>query len=388
MTKLNQLQLISQLYNDSIDEMESDKDNSTNLNEQNYRIDKQVESSNLDKCAVCLSSSFKYKCPSCLIRSCSLDCFKQHKSKFDCTGLKNSLQFKRISNFDDHQLRDDFKFLDDYNRQIDGLKRQKRNIVQSLNDLPNWLQKLIYEANRRAIKLKILPAGFQRRLQNKTAFIYSTKELHWDIELIFTDLNSKQYDCKLMKKRLKLHLNRVPENKVLKEVLDQFLKPTSLIDNQNLNNLLKFYQESDEISVLIKLSFNHYIELDQQSKLNECLKYKTIIEYPTMLVILKKNLSNYNLIDEKALRGKMQAYADKSYDLMIKNGVVKRDFNNKFCNARKEQNRRRDNGQEEDNKEKNKEEDDNRLLENEYSEDSDDEEGPEEIEIKFNNCNN
>lgn len=282
------------------------------------------------KCAICSSSEFRYKCPSCLLRTCSLACFKTHKANLKCTGLRYSLQFKRLANFDDSQLKDDFQFLDNYNRQIDGIKRQKRNIVQSLTDLPNWLMKLKFEANRRFIKLKILPAGFKRRLQNKSTFMYSSKEIHWDVELVFPDLNLKRSENSNAK-RITFHVHRVPEKRKLKDLLDVYLKPQSLIDNQALNSALKFYHAADEheIAVLIKLSFELYVKLDQRMSIGDCLKGKSIIEYPTLLVVLARNLAKYKLVGEKELKGRLQEYADKSYGLLIKNGVVRRNDDNR-----------------------------------------------------------
>lgn len=330
MTKLNQLQLISKLYLDDDDSL-SDDEVASNLSDNLIKkevINKIIEK---DKCSICLSTSFKYKCPSCLVKTCSLTCFKKHKDQLECTGLKNSLKFKRLANFDDDQLRDDFKFLEDHDRQMNGIKRQKRNIVQSLNELPNWLKKLRYEANRRSINLKILPAGFKRRLENKTTFMYSSKEIFWDVEILFKNLNLKENDSmKSVKnpKKITFHIERVPETNKLKNLVEKYLKPDNLIDNLHLNSLLKHYQNAneDELAYLIKLSFNHYVKLDQESTINECLKNKTVIEFPTIIVILKKNLVDYNLVEEDDLRVKMREYANLSHELLVKNNLVRNNF--------------------------------------------------------------
>ena len=328
-------QLVSHLYD--TDE-ESDQNSPHKKSPNDFQTDQSVHrdqptftidrKGSVEKCVICSCSDFRYKCPSCLVRTCSLNCFKTHKTNLKCSGLRESLKFKRLVNFDDSQLHEDFRFLDDYSRQIDGIKRQKRNIVQSLNDLPNWLKKLKFEANRRMIKLKILPAGFKRRLQNKSTFMYLSKEIHWDVELVFNDLNLKGGDSR---KRIVFHVHRVSEKRPLKELLDTYLKPQSQIDSQQLNSALKFYQTASEheIAVLIKLSFDYYVQLQPRPAvtIGDCLKGKSIIEYPTLLVVLSKNLANYKVVSEKELRDRMQEYADKSYDLLIKNGVVRRNNN-------------------------------------------------------------
>ena len=39
-----------------------------------------------ERCEVCNKSQFKYKCPGCTTKTCSLNCSKQHKIDFKCDG--------------------------------------------------------------------------------------------------------------------------------------------------------------------------------------------------------------------------------------------------------------------------------------------------------------
>ncbi|XP_064619734.1 zinc finger HIT domain-containing protein 3-like [Lineus longissimus] len=40
--------------------------------------------SNKSKCEVCLETLHKYKCPVCLLKYCSVGCYKEHKEKESC----------------------------------------------------------------------------------------------------------------------------------------------------------------------------------------------------------------------------------------------------------------------------------------------------------------
>ena len=42
-------------------------------------------------CQICKKVEFKYKCPGCLLLTCSLLCVNMHKEESKCTGKKNAL---------------------------------------------------------------------------------------------------------------------------------------------------------------------------------------------------------------------------------------------------------------------------------------------------------
>lgn len=56
------------------------------------------------RCAVCKKGEAKYRCPRCLIRSCSLPCVKRHKEDVNCNGVREKTNFVKISGFEDLNL--------------------------------------------------------------------------------------------------------------------------------------------------------------------------------------------------------------------------------------------------------------------------------------------
>lgn len=63
------------------------------------------ESSSSKGCDECKTNDFKYKCPGCSIRSCSLPCVKAHKQRTGCTGKRQQqTEFVPLSKFDDNLL--------------------------------------------------------------------------------------------------------------------------------------------------------------------------------------------------------------------------------------------------------------------------------------------
>lgn len=235
-------------------------------------------------CAVCNEKIFKYKCPGCLTKTCSIECVKVHKNELDCDGKQVKIPFKKIEDFDDKQFFKDFNFLEEGSRLLDCLKRDRQNIIKSKDQLPPWLKKLVYEARCRGTRLKILPAGFEKRNKSKTTFMYDKKEILWDIELIFTHITVKG---NLIEKPSSITLNRMSEKKTLSEIIQSILNPTDIMERINLWKFLTSYRLTDPSSIVVLLSNGKkFHEVDMNQNLAKILECKTIVEYPTFVVTL------------------------------------------------------------------------------------------------------
>jgi hypothetical protein len=55
-------------------------------------------------CELCRTERAKYCCPGCCMRTCSLQCSKQHKAVTGCTGQRDRLAFVTLQQFDDKKL--------------------------------------------------------------------------------------------------------------------------------------------------------------------------------------------------------------------------------------------------------------------------------------------
>ncbi|VDM07862.1 unnamed protein product [Wuchereria bancrofti] len=64
-------------------------------------------------CDMCHNDSWKYRCPRCSFRTCSLPCSKEHKVKYDCSGerQKSFDIIKRLVDYSSSVAVDDEKFL-------------------------------------------------------------------------------------------------------------------------------------------------------------------------------------------------------------------------------------------------------------------------------------
>lgn len=53
---------------------------------------------------MCHQQQYKYKCPGCSKRTCSLECAKQHKADTGCSGQRDRLGFVPLQDFSDTHL--------------------------------------------------------------------------------------------------------------------------------------------------------------------------------------------------------------------------------------------------------------------------------------------
>lgn len=69
--------------------------------------------SSLPPCSICRTAQSAYCCPRCSIRTCSLRCCLEHKSRTGCNGKRDRAAFCSLARFTDAQLASDFHFLED-----------------------------------------------------------------------------------------------------------------------------------------------------------------------------------------------------------------------------------------------------------------------------------
>ncbi|XP_074598970.1 uncharacterized protein LOC141853501 [Brevipalpus obovatus] len=238
-------------------------------------------------CAICQENGPKYKCPCCSLRTCSASCVQAHKTVYNCSGRAAPATFKKLSNIAEADLRHDYFFLNDGDRFLGSLRRERINIVRSADELPSWLKKLIYEAKMRGTRLRILPAGFKKRCENKTAYQYSLKEIHWDIELEFTHIMKRGES---IQQTSSVILHRVPENRTLMEVVQEYIDPQDIINKNEIWKNYRVYREIGTQNWVTKIRLaKTTLIIDPSQQIRSILSGRTIIEYPTFIITLAEN---------------------------------------------------------------------------------------------------
>jgi hypothetical protein len=277
-----------------------------------------------EKCAMCQLNEHKYKCPRCEMKTCSLACCRQHKQSTSCSGVRDKVRFVDKEQFDERLLLNDYQFLEEQARLVDNYQRfeESDNIGKAHgggNSISNALKPLhygVYENLRKFvqknynIKLLIMPAQSTRHLNNRTRFNRHSSMVSWSLEFVF-HLDGSGNQRELFKFDTKAYIFSAKES--VKSVVLQFyrkFKPT-LFERERLTKKSEFllctqYGDlleketalDDQLDVLYevldyKKSKRYFIKFNTQQSLEENLRNKTIIEYPTLHVIRSENLKDY-----------------------------------------------------------------------------------------------
>ena len=279
--------------------------------------DKCVQAKLDDKaCCICKSMDIKYRCPGCQLRTCCLDCVKKHKDVFLCSGKREKTPFVRMSQFYQKEFLNDYFFLEETEQVIDRAARSRKQVTKcysNQSELPAHLMKLRFEARKRGTRLKLLPKGFKKRMQNETIYFYSGKEIQWMINWVFHDYDNQGNNGQGFKV-FEFMDKRVSESKVIQEILKElYIHPKDPLENYDRVRLLRNFVDRD-LAVFLRMepknvkSPTTYLPIDPNLTLTKALEGKTIVEYPTFIIVnqLYKDKYQENIKPNAALQDQEQ----------------------------------------------------------------------------------
>ncbi|XP_076183344.1 box C/D snoRNA protein 1 isoform X2 [Ptiloglossa arizonensis] len=256
-----------------------------------------------------------------------------------CNGIRDKTKFVPLKSFTDLDVLSDYRLLEEVGRSVDQLKRDPLKRCTRQNTLPMHLCKLRSAAYKKRINLEFMPQHFSRHKNNTTFLNWKTNELYWRIEWIFPQAEHTKWTTEKA-------LDTTRLSALTEEILDPIksLENKSDIEQLNLrmylNDKLQFYQAAglSGIKILLKAekiikSNSKFHELDVTLTLKENLENKTIIEFPTIYVILKDHSDMYEIIDTD--HEDMEDLESKCYNRNVSRKKKQR-YNQ--CNTKIEQN--------------------------------------------------
>ena len=172
----------------------------------------------------------------------------------------------------------DYRFLEETNRVADNARRDHKSKQKFFS---RNVKKLRSEAAKKGVDLRLMPVGFEKRMENTSRFNFKTKAILWRIKWQFPQADAHYVEAK------------VSENKSITLLLEKYLHPT--VADPVLKQKLKNYR-GQEIGVFLR---NHstqhesFFKIDTSLTVKEALKEKVIIEYPTFHVVLLCHFSQY-----------------------------------------------------------------------------------------------
>ncbi|KAF9284391.1 hypothetical protein BGZ74_001742 [Mortierella antarctica] len=300
------------------------------------------------KCEVCGVVNAKYKCPGCFCQTCSLKCSKQHKLDTTCSGVRSRTHFVERKQYSEKDMMSDYNFLEEVGRTVDNAARDnikldhgnnpnrkkifgangsvihpqgqhnknrhqnKHNTAaSSANDASEAIsltaaqelerlgsvgsgsykdKQLILQAKKRASHLIMMADGLKKRKENSTHWKDKPSRILWTLEWLFPELNSSSSDSP-KPRRILAHKNE--ESKVLKDLLAEQLAKEENADvaKHHLIDML------DQCRLFFVIPLRHankpaLYPLKSQDTIQEALKFKKVLEYPTIMVLGPQSISS------------------------------------------------------------------------------------------------
>ena len=283
------------------------KNNNIQNNNKNKNIEKEEEESvkeeEIEKilCEICKKNQYKYNCPRCKIKTCSVECVKAHKNKYGCDGKKDKFRLvSKQGDYNEQVFYRDVKFL---NNAINDINISNKKIYNLTEDINTNRAKTFKTFKRILKKFRDInyfksPLIMECNKINKSYSDSIKKKIFWTIKLNFLDeklihIFDKVFDGD------ETNINNLIENlNNNKEKVDK--------NNVGLLNILKnkdwyknygFYLKMDifDLSLEEKKKYffynKYYFFLCQLDiPINILLKGKNVYEYPEFYLI--SNLKN------------------------------------------------------------------------------------------------
>ncbi|KAL8664929.1 MAG: hypothetical protein Q9202_002638 [Teloschistes flavicans] len=159
-------------------------------------------------CMICHTNPYKYCCPRCSSRTCSLTCLKRHKQWASCNGIRDRAAYvKRKDLATPRAVDHDYNYLTSIERQLDIAERHAESRGICLyNDRQAEARKKAGKPTKGEIPLRAAiqqnrvmvdtaPKGMSRQKQNKTHWDSRKKRIVWTVEWVHKDGSRETGQC-------------------------------------------------------------------------------------------------------------------------------------------------------------------------------------------------
>ncbi|KNC96673.1 uncharacterized protein SPPG_07885 [Spizellomyces punctatus DAOM BR117] len=228
-------------------------------------------------CEVCQAHPYKYKCPGCLCRTCSLACSRSHKDQSGCTGQRDKTQFIKVADYTANDMTSDYTFLEDIYRTADNATRDNDRL-HSASKSHNVRQRVLAkQCKSRGIRIKFMPAGMKRHDQNQSIYIQKREFTSWTVEWDFqeskvTIVDHRVKDTDTVEDLVAKHVEGQEGNAVTRYQIQPYCE-------RGLKNLL-FYMKMVDVPANQTI----YLSINPKDTLRDALRGKTVIEFPTIII--------------------------------------------------------------------------------------------------------
>lgn len=211
----------------------------------------------------------------------SLICVKKHKSEHSCSGIRDKAAFIAREDFDDNVMMSDYSFLENAGRLADTVSNKN-----SRKQLRTQAMLLLKNSQHSGVRLHLMPVGLSKRTENSSWYNIRKKCIEWQVRWIFPQAEAVYVD------------ERLSEKEILSDLLKKYIDANEgdPVCRQRLKSYCRI--PITEICVFLKVEKQpanqlRYHQLNVTETLRQGLHGKTIIEYPTLHVVLPHKTGDY-----------------------------------------------------------------------------------------------
>lgn len=266
----------------------------------------------VDVCEVCQKQEFKYRCPRCLKKTCSVRCAKDHKEKDSCTGIAHDptgyISSGDLKSKDDEKhesnvvVQRDYNFLMQMKRAVelhkrDGKTKNKRSLNLSYGESkrPRVDESQSRRVIRRGVNCLTLPKGMQRSLANKSKWDKPLDLFVWTIEwVLFPEKPGKEPFVHLSHRVKETDSVIAGMGKIIYDKCCEYYQlpkgdeehPQTKEDRTEglVNSSLRFYTKWFPYNTMDAKDSRKLVRVDPLKSIAELFRNRTVIEFPTIFV--------------------------------------------------------------------------------------------------------
>ena len=249
-------------------------------------------------CQICKTQEYKYNCPRCLFKTCSVKCVKAHKSKYGCDGEKD--KFGHVSKQEDYNekiFHRDVHFLNSAINDINMSNKKIYNLTEDTLDFDKNSSKSFKRILKKFRDINYIksPIIMDCHKINKSYLDQANKKVFWTIKFNFIDDNliyifDKTFDSD------ETNINKLIEyiNSNKQSVKDNNVGLLNIIKDKEWCKNYEFCLKMDTFELTFEQKKNYffykkyyYFICDLETTINELLKGKKVYEFPEFYLIKK-----------------------------------------------------------------------------------------------------
>ena len=235
-------------------------------------------------CDICINTKSKYTCPVCKIKTCSLLCTNNHKTKDKCPGKKLLTYNKSIESNND--LMKDVKYLTTMINSTNNISKQHFNLTKKEaveEDIITSQEQTEFKGKDKKLRNFI---KLCKKFRNISYFKCPSFLSRYNENMSYCDSRNKKFYWSVKIYIINLESNSVFESFLFKEPFDDSI--------YSINGILEYFISNDN---RINITSNQILCLLTSSNINKIRVYKKIgkVEYDNGIINkLGKELFKHN----------------------------------------------------------------------------------------------